>query len=55
MIKTVSPSKPESHPDIIEALRRALEMAHNTPLEYISINLRISEKAHCVIDAYPGE
>ena len=55
MLKILMPAEPASHPDIIEALRSALDKAHSTPLEHISIQMKLADRAFCTIEAYPGE
>jgi len=50
-IKRIKIEKPESCDEIIAALRHALEIAHDVPLESITIDLRISHNTGCTLTA----
>lgn len=54
-IKRIKITKPESSDQIIETLRKALEIAHDVPLMGIAIDLRISPNTGCTLTAHNGE
>lgn len=54
-IKRVKITKPESCDEIMETLRKALEIAHDVPLIGITIDLRISPNTGCTLTAHNGE
>jgi hypothetical protein len=54
MLTILKPPTPASDPDIMEAIRRAMEIAGEYPVEHISIQMHVAEKAYITIDAVPA-